>query len=122
MLYEVYSRQEPYADEDPQEVLRQVADPEINKRPPCPAVCPAQVEYLMNDCLVADPEKRPGFEELDQRLKRTNASSLEPGELLHSLQQLKKEKLALRRSNELLYEVFPEHVAKALSEGRKVCT
>ena len=51
IVYEVYSRQNPYEGEDVNEVLRQVADPNINKRPLIPAGCPPVAKALMVECL-----------------------------------------------------------------------
>eukprot|EP00977_Amphora_coffeiformis_P029692 scaffold42408_cov176-Amphora_coffeaeformis.AAC.1 len=78
LLHEVYSRKDPYDGEDPTEVLRGVADYTVNKRPSCPSDCPPKVELLMADCLGADPESRPTFEELDLQLKRLDVSMIEP--------------------------------------------
>ena len=118
ILYEVYSRQDPYDGEDHGEVLRLVADPIVNKRPGLPKSCPLAVSSIMNDCLVASPEDRPSFEELDLRLKRLDVSNVEPGTMVNSLQRKKREQA--ERSESLLFEVFPQHVAEALRDGRKV--
>jgi class 3 adenylate cyclase len=115
ILYEVYSRQDPYRGEDMTEVLIQVADPSVNKRPPVPPSCPPLIASLMSDCLVADPADRKTFEELDLRIKRLHVSSVEPGKMRLSW-QTKKE----HRKCDLLNDMFPKHVAEALREGRKV--
>lgn len=118
ILYEVYSRKDPYEGEDYKEVIQLVADSNVNKRPIVPDSCPPQIRVLMGDCLVGDPDHRPTFEELDQRLKRLDVETVEPGEM-HLSMQVKKEQNA-RRTNELLFEVFPQHIAEALRDGRKV--
>lgn len=109
ILYEVYSRKEPYEGENPSRVLRDVANPDINKRPPIPSTCPSPMQSLMTDSTNADPILRPSFEEIDLRLKRLAAENVEPSS--HSYRS---------RENALLEEVFPPHIARALREGRKV--
>ena len=115
ILYEVYSRRDPYENENFDEVLQLVADPRVNKRPPIPPACPTEIQYIMNDCLEADPQIRPTFQQLDQRLKGLDLSKAEPGETVFSMQAKK-----VKQTDSLLFEVFPQHVAEALREGRKV--
>ena len=116
ILYEVYSRKDPYEGEDYKEVMRLVADSKVNKRPPVPPACPPQVEILMSDCLVSAPHNRPSFEELDQRLRRLEVDNIEfQGRQTFSLQSSK-----MQRTDDLLFQVFPQHVAEALRDGRKV--
>lgn len=110
VLYEVYSRKEPYEGEDLKKVLCQVADPNVNLRPPIPASCPPKVQTLMSECFDGVPLKRPTFEELDLQLKRMDVAKIEPGNL-PSIRD---------RTKELLDEVFPKHVAEALRAGRPV--
>jgi guanylate cyclase len=123
ILYELYSREEPYEGEDFQDVIRQVCDPKINKRPPRPPNMPAEVaSFFMNNCLLANPEERPSFDDLDLVLKRFQVANVEPGKEVSSIQEnkiLAREAIAKRNAS-LLYEVFPKKVADALSAGRKV--
>ena len=112
ILYEVYSRRNPYEGESANEVLRAVADKAVNKRPPVPAACPAKAQHLMADCLNGIPERRPTFEELDLQLKRIDASAMQPVGLKPAKIQ--------DRTDALLFEVFPRPVAEALRDGRKV--
>jgi guanylate cyclase, other len=58
ILYEVYSRRDPYEDENPEEVLRLVSDKSVRKRPPTPKLMPDNIKSLMTDCVDDDPEKR----------------------------------------------------------------
>jgi len=118
ILCEVYSRKDPYEGENHMEVLHQVADPKINKRPPVPKTCPPAMAGIMADCLGADPNNRPSFEELDLRLKRLDVENVEPGQTVFSMQKKKEQRAA--RNESLLFEVFPRHVAEALSDGRKI--
>jgi guanylate cyclase, other len=115
ILYELYSRKDPYEGEDPLEVLKLVVDPVIMKRPPMPASCPPEILSLTAECLSNWPELRPTFKELDARLKSYDVSTVEPGETRLSVQSKKE-----RRASSLLSDVFPEHIALALRDGRKV--
>ena len=121
MLYEVYSRKDPYEGEDHLEVLRQVADPAVNKRPQVPMACPPKVASIMTDCLVPDPNKRPSFEELDLRLRRLDVANVEPGTSMAPFSSKRNMKdILAARNEELLFDVFPRHVAEALRDGRRV--
>lgn len=113
ILYEIYSRKEPYCDceEDPQEILRLIADESVNKRPPVPTACPPRAASLMAECLSANPCHRPTFGELDLQLKRLDVEMMEPIGNAASKQT---------RTENLLYEVFPRHIADALRDGNKV--
>ena len=112
ILYEVYSRRDPYEGENCEEVLARVADPLINKRPPIPPTAPREIESLMNGCLQACAVMRPTFEQLDLQLKALNLSNEELGERPCPRKA--------RQTDKLLFDVFPRHVAEALREGRKV--
>ena len=111
VIYEIYSRKEPYEGESPEDVLRLVVDKATNKRPPVPTCCPLKAQILMSDCLGGDPGKRPTFEELDLQLKRLDAVAMDPIGLKSSRKD---------RTDALLFEVFPKSVAEALRDGRKV--
>lgn len=102
LLYEMYSRQDPYEGEEWEKVLKEVADEKINKRPPIPDSCPQRVGSLMSDCLHRKPAKRPTFEELELTLRRSDAETLGP----------KREKTRLEKGN------FPKRVAEDLSKGK----
>eukprot|EP00547_Thalassionema_nitzschioides_P009863 CAMPEP_0194225370 /NCGR_PEP_ID=MMETSP0156-20130528/39458_1 /TAXON_ID=33649 /ORGANISM="Thalassionema nitzschioides, Strain L26-B" /LENGTH=1223 /DNA_ID=CAMNT_0038957291 /DNA_START=131 /DNA_END=3802 /DNA_ORIENTATION=+ len=112
ILYEVYSRKNPYEGEDYNEVISAVKDPILNKRPPVPAECPSQLSSLMRDCIVSDPEKRPDSSEIDERLKRLDAELTEPIRLEKEQRNTK--------TNKLLFDVFPKPIAEALRDGRKI--
>jgi len=112
ILYEVYSREDPYKGENHWEVLKLICDPAVRKRPPIPKGMPPAAASLMSDCLLAEPESRPTCTELDNRLRRLDVANVEPGRAAASYQE--------RKSSQLLLEVFPAHIAAALQEGRKV--
>jgi serine/threonine protein kinase len=112
ILYEVHARKEPYEGESIRRVIQEVIDLNINRRPPVPLGMPPQVQTLMQDCLVADPQQRPEAEELDHRLKRINADTLDSGAAPKALKA--------RSANVSLFDIFPRHVAEALRDGRKI--
>jgi guanylate cyclase len=104
--------------EDPQIVLQQVCDPMINKRPSIPESCPPKVSTIYNECVNAEPDHRPTFEEVDVRLKRLDVDAVEPGLSMISMQVSKQ--TAAKKNERLLLEVFPQKIADALRDGRKI--
>eukprot|EP00978_Attheya_sp_CCMP212_P032773 scaffold129474_cov61-Attheya_sp.AAC.2 len=114
ILYEVYSRKDPYYGEDIGKILYEVADPNVNKRPAVPENTPPTIVTIMHDTVLGDVDSRPTFEELDLRLKRLDISNVEP------TIQTRKEDQKAKRNSALLYDIFPKHVADGLSQGRKV--
>jgi class 3 adenylate cyclase len=66
-----------------------------------------QIQSLMSNCLVADPEGRPMFEELDKRLKLVDEKNVESTK---------------HKGNATfsLFDIFPKHIAEALCDGREV--
>lgn len=118
VLFEVYSREDPYDGEDVVEVVQGVSDASIGKRPHVPATCPTRVGTMMKECLDESPQSRPTFEEIDLRLQRMSVENVAPAEAHLSVQA--RRDLKASRANNLLYDVFPPHVAEALRDGRKV--
>lgn len=119
ILYEIYSRQLPYDGEDTDDILQLIADPTINKRPGIPPSMPNEVVAMMSDCLSSNPKSRPTFEEMDSRLRAFTVGSVEPGRIGYSRQRTKTLGATSLDAN-LLLEIFPKHVAEALSCGQKV--
>lgn len=113
ILYEIYSRKDPYEGMDLQQVLREVADRKINRRPPVPHGCPGKIAAIMKECQFGNAGLRPTFEEVDLRLKRLNPEDAEPREA-----HLRRRKA--NQSHDLLLKVFPPHIAAALEDGRQV--
>lgn len=111
VLYEVYSRKDPYEGEDPGVVLHAVADKDRNYRPPVPKACPPQLAGIMTDCFSADPEARPSFQELDQRLRRVDAEMAEP---------VQKSSMSSAKKTISLHDIFPAHIADAMNEGKNI--
>ena len=117
ILYELYSRKDPYEGEDSTEVLKLIVDERVSKRPPVPVGCPPKVAEIMSECLERNPEKRPTFEEIDLRLKRLSVENVEPAEM-HLSHQARKN-IKAQRGEELISKMFPKHIADQLREGRK---
>lgn len=116
VLYETFSRRDPYDDDiEYSFVLRNIADPDVSLRPTLPKTCPPVIVSLMKECVVNDPDLRPPFHEIDKRFRRIDAESVDPGESRFSALQKKS-----MRSEDLLYKVFPKHVADALRDGRTI--
>ena len=106
ILYEVYSRQDPYPNEDPREALRDIMDKNICKRVQAPKTMPTPIKLLMDDCLQEDPEQRPSFEEIDLRLKRIDTETATPAGSKRSAQVS-------------LFDIFPKHIAgRFMMNGR----
>ena len=122
MIYEMFSRKDPYEGEEFEKVIRNVCDKDINLRPLIPPSMPQEVATLLySTALVPDQSARPTFQELDGFLKRFQAQNVEPdGPQIESLQMTKARDNQKDNSSRLLEEIFPPHVAAALREGRKV--
>lgn len=118
ILYEVYSRKDPYEGESFHDVMEKISDPAINKRPGVPEGCPAEMTAIMQHCLMGEPIRRPSFKDLYLRLKSLDAGKLEPTKLRNSLSASFGKKNT--NHDRLLEEVFPPHIARALRDGRKV--
>lgn len=114
ILYEVFSRKEPYEGENLRNSLKEVADPLINKRPPVPSNMPSQLANIMEECISSNPDSRPSFEEIEMHIKRLGAENVEPASVEA------RGSLRASKSENLLYKVFPKDVADALRDGRKV--
>mmetsp|Transcript_24363 Transcript_24363/g.54895 ORF Transcript_24363/g.54895 Transcript_24363/m.54895 type:complete len:1195 (-) Transcript_24363:108-3692(-) len=121
VLAEVYSRKDPYEGEDTKMVLEEVADLNrpVDKRPAIPAACPSDVVSIMKDCWHKNPVFRPPFEEVERRLKALDAQHAGPLSVFAGYQHHKNDANG-KSHEELLYDVFPRHIANALREGRKV--
>ena len=121
LLYEVYSRKEPYEGEDQANVLAMVADPLINKRPTIPTGCPVRAQAMMEGCMHSKPAYRPTFETIDEDLKTIETNAMQPS--LNKRLNLRKTKSDAHDNlvgGDFLNEIFPSHVATALRAGQKV--
>lgn len=110
ILYEIYSRKSPYHGEDFREVLRKVCNRRINKRPEIPACMPTKMMELMKRCWSHDVQYRPTAKDLDTTLMDFAPQDAEP--------QLEEKRKA--PTKDMLYELFPKHIADALKRGDKV--
>jgi guanylate cyclase len=117
IMYEVFSRKDPYEGEDHREVLRQIADKDINKRPPVPPSCPLEAAELMKKCLQGEPADRPTAVDVDEALKLMDDGN-DAGPVIFSRHTHKSDLTV--RTEDLLFQLFPKHVAEALRDGRKV--
>ena len=119
VLYEVSSREDPYKGEITKDVLKLVADPVVNKRPLVPKGCPSDAEALFRDCVRANPIERPTAEEISVRLDK-----LEPEKFVFETRDSLRRRTSVAKqgttAEDLLSQLFPEHIARALREGRKV--
>jgi serine/threonine protein kinase len=119
ILYEVFSRKDPYEGEELATVIRQVADPALHKRPPVPNNCPPVIISLMSDCLVENPEARPTFEELDKRMLRVDVK--DAAEFSTPNKRASRMGTSSNRATTVsLFDIFPKHIAEALRDGKKV--
>jgi serine/threonine protein kinase len=115
ILFEIYARKNPYEGEPFQETLRKVCNRRINKRPGVPNTAPAKVVDLMKRCWHKDPAFRPDARVVDAAFMDMNTQDVE---------QVTEEQLSIQRkeraTGDMLYEIFPKHIADALQQGQKV--
>jgi len=137
-IFEVYARREPYADEDPRQVLDEVADPSTavsstgrsTRRPRIPDNCPDSVERIMRECWHSDPSCRPSCEEVDRMLKTLDTQTMGPqgtrgfGRTSSTAEALtlgnKFARGASSSVRNLLHDVFPKRIAEKLIAGQKI--
>ena len=115
ILYEIYSRNTPYAGESPRSVLRKVCDPRINHRPPVPSTCPKRMSEIMKKCWSSDPLFRPEAKDLDMIFGEMTSSDTEP--VIEGVKTRMRTEVA---TGDMLYKVFPKAVADKLKAGQKV--
>ena len=121
ILYEIYSRKDPYYGEDFNTVIENICDRNFNKRPPIPPSMANEVaNLLMNACLAPEPKDRPSFTELDSFLKRFDASNMDPGQADHHVARYHKAIADAKRSANLLNQIFPNHIIESLSQGHAI--
>lgn len=117
ILYEVFARKIPYDGEDFNYVISEIINSQ--KRPIMPANCPSSIKAMMQECVAEDPSCRPAFDEIDLRLKRIDDEAVaieKNGQAMNS----KRRNSAMQRTDNLLFDVFPKHIAEALRDGKKV--
>jgi serine/threonine protein kinase len=120
VLFEVYSREIPYQGETFDDVIRDIRDPNVRKRPGIPASMPSQIIDLMNACIDESPTVRSSFQDIDFRMKLFTVANVEPTQIYQSIQKKKLWDGNLTAAETVLLDMFPKHVAKSLSQGHKV--
>lgn len=108
-----------YEEEDMEEVLAQVAHQSIRKRPSVPTGCPFVVAEVMMGCLQYHPEDRTRSAIIEEKLKAA-AKDVEPAESQAIPRFATNPNMKDARTEDILLELFPRHVANALKEGRKL--
>lgn len=76
VLWEMATREDPYRGMPPFQVVFAVGTQKI--RPSVPSSCPSGWARLMVDCWAEDPEARPSFDEVIQRLQHLNEDEASP--------------------------------------------
>ena len=115
ILYELYSRKDPYEGEDTERTIRHICDKKKKKRPPVPRGFPPKIAKLMKFLLQDDPSLRPTAEVFDNRV-----SELEPNDAEPSYDGPTSRRKKDKGDNGMLYRVFPPHIADVLQRGGKV--
>eukprot|EP00980_Cylindrotheca_fusiformis_P024979 scaffold12839_cov119-Cylindrotheca_fusiformis.AAC.5 len=114
ILYEIYSRGDPYEGEDPATVLHLVVDELVQKRPPIPQGMPPHVQSITKDAIQDNADSRPSFKEIHKRLKRMDVEDVRTTSGHFSSSHFSTGTFIS------LFDIFPKHVAQALREGRTV--
>ena len=117
ILYEVFSRKDPYEGENHMETLRNIADKNVNKRPPVPRNCPSASAKLMQKCWQGEVADRPNADEIDVALKSMDMGNVDP--LALNLRHMRNS-ARTERTEDLLFQLFPRHIAEALRDGCKI--
>uniref|UniRef100_A0A061QPS2 guanylate cyclase n=1 Tax=Tetraselmis sp. GSL018 TaxID=582737 RepID=A0A061QPS2_9CHLO len=126
LLYEIFTREKPYAGMNPAMVLEKVANRDLDEpfRPELPAELPLDVEALIHDCWAPNPELRPAFEEIRCRVNRLQVKEINKYfEARTARNPADVAKINPRNSmspDKLYSQLFPQHVAQALRQGHKV--
>ncbi|KAL3902362.1 MAG: hypothetical protein SGILL_010853, partial [Bacillariaceae sp.] len=107
LLYEVYSREIPYEGENYLDVLKQVCDPVIQKRPAIPHGCSYKVGEVFMNCVAHDPKVRPTAEHVDLILRVEGSVK----ERTTRLEQLNKDLEVANKKIALASEMQLEHFA-----------
>lgn len=72
ILWEILTRLEPYEDKEPMQIVVEVVNDNLRPSLP-PPFCDASLVPLMKDCWHENPEHRPGFEKILERLLEIDA-------------------------------------------------
>jgi len=120
LLFELFSREEPFETDDVEHVLKLVADMKLphEYRPHSDEMLglPHFLNDLMLECWNKNPLRRPSFQEISQRVQNLDVKDLE--QFFESSASRWVDNT--NRDRDLLHQVFPAHIADALKEGKKV--
>ena len=113
-LWECMSQSDPYDGEAISDVLRAVANTRTKKpkRPVMPKSATVQIQELIQACWRTDASQRPTFVDIDNEMRTMQVRNV--GESILKSKQEKKQQ------GDVLHDIFPPHIAKALAEGRRV--
>lgn len=118
-MFELFSREDPYAGQAPKDVLyrlsRSSGHHATDHRPGIPENCVPFCAELMKDCWETDPALRPNFDEITERIAKLELSGVNMGR--NAMNRLSERS---RQAHNVLFDVFPKHIAEALVAGRKV--
>ena len=121
ILYELYSRKDPYDDAHESTLFKTVRDSGTRKRPTVPYECPTEIARLMKSCWKTNPSKRPTATEIDENLKLFLVENVQPkSDSRTSKSRTLDHKPKTLSNTDFLYKVFPRHVADCLVQGEKV--
>lgn len=112
ILFEIYARKSPYSGEEYRSVIRGVCNRRVNKRPDLPKAAPQRFQELMKKCWHKEASSRPAAKELDLTFMDMQSSDAEP---IYEEGMRPK-----RRDGDMLYELFPRHVADQIKNNQKV--
>ncbi|CAB9513725.1 activated protein kinase catalytic subunit alpha-1 [Seminavis robusta] len=107
LIYEIFSRKDPYEGENHIEVLRKICDPFVNKRPPIPDGCSFKMAELMTECLSLNPAARPTAELVDVAVRVEGSVK----ERTSKLEQLNRELEEANKKIETASSMQLEHFA-----------
>lgn len=114
VLYEMYARKSPYEGEEFVRVLKDICNPRIKKRPKIAPTTPSRMSDLMKKCWNVNPFNRPNARDLDTIMMDMQAGDAEP--LKGQEEGNHRTKV---RTGDMLYEIFPKHIADTLKAGKK---
>jgi len=117
-LYELLTRKEPYEEyTDVDSVIEMLEHPLLDPplRPTIPEGLPDDAAAIMCACWHPNPDLRPSFQQIKRMVSELNLKDLDVW-LARETGGAK----GKRTANQLLYDVFPPHIADTLRQGKKV--
>mmetsp|Transcript_43735 Transcript_43735/g.83486 ORF Transcript_43735/g.83486 Transcript_43735/m.83486 type:complete len:356 (-) Transcript_43735:381-1448(-) len=124
-MCEIFTRKDPFEGEDFVQILNRMrsgAEPDL--RPELPEKLPNEVKELICLCWHTDPARRPKSAEIKKRIAQLPRDKVD--RWFMKVERKFEKTTGLRISGppksaiQLLQEVFPPNIARALREGRKV--